>query len=362
MCRNRLIDCVRIIRIHSFTVSSEGDLSTECRPATAPTPRAIHTIAMKVPPLYLTREAVRLGSARDLRRSAQRGALVRVATGVYIDSVEWGAMDADARYRTQVRSAALLSSHGAQFSHDSAAALYRLPSIGSWPQQVHELTARMPGGTSRRGIRRHGLGLDEDPSVIGEVTVTSLARTIVDLSCTTPFVRAVTMADAAMQEPCANGIRNELGVPAVTRFQLLQALESLLPYPGSARARLAIEFADGSSGSPGESFCRVQFHALGLPAPELQVEICDEFGSIGFADFYWRHLGLVCEYDGRTKYGALRQFQRNIPGEQVLWQEKVREDRMRRVVGGFARLTAEVVRDRHALADYLRPYGLVRQR
>ena len=34
--------------------------------------------------------------------------------------------------------------------------LYRLPSIGSWPQQVHELTARSAVGTSRRGIRRHG--------------------------------------------------------------------------------------------------------------------------------------------------------------------------------------------------------------
>ena len=337
-------------------------MSTECRPATVEIQRAIHTIAMTAPPLYLTREAARLGSARDLRRSAQRGDLVRVATGVYIDSVEWRAMDADARYRTQVRSAALLSSHGAQFSHDSAAALYRLPSIGGWPQLLHELTVRTPGGTSRRGIRRHGLGLDKDPTVIGEVTVTSLARTIVDLSCTTAFVRAVTMADAALQEPRAAGIRAELGVPAVTQFQLLQALGSLLPYPGSARARLAIQFADGSSGSPGESFCRVQFHALGLPAPELQVEIFDEFGSIGFADFYWPHLGLVCEYDGRSKYGARRQFQRNISGEQVLWQEKVREDRMRRVVAGFARLTSEVVRDRHTLADYLRPYGLVPQR
>lgn len=43
---------------------------------------------MKVPLLYLTREAVRLGSARNLRRSAQRGVVVPVATGVYIDSVE----------------------------------------------------------------------------------------------------------------------------------------------------------------------------------------------------------------------------------------------------------------------------------
>lgn len=142
---------------------------------------------------------------------------MRVATGVYIDSAEWNALDRDARYRTRVRSAALRSSHGTQFSHDSAAALYRLPSIGSWPQQVHELTVRSAGGTSRRGIRRHGLGLDDDPRLIGEVSVTSLARTIVDLSCTTSFVRAVAMADVALREPRVGEIRNELGVPAVSK-------------------------------------------------------------------------------------------------------------------------------------------------
>jgi len=94
----------------------------------------------------------------------------------------------------------------------------------------------------------------------------------------------------------------------------------------------------------------------------LQVEIVDEAGSIGFVDFYWRHLGLACEYDGPLKYGVNRQFQRDISVEQLLWKEKVREGRMRRVVRGFVRLTAEIVRDRRGLAEYLLPFGLAPQR
>ena len=314
---------------------------------------------MTRPALHLAREAERLGSGRDLRRLTQQGVLTRVATGVYMDSVSWRGMDLNQRYRTVVRSAALVSTPGAQFSRDSAAALYRLPNIGAWPQKAHELTEPSPGGTSRKNIRRHGLGLDKEPMVIDGVTVTSLQRTIIDMSSTTPFVRAVTMADAALREPRAGEFRHLLGVPAVNQLQLLESLDSLLPYPGSTRARLAIKFADGKSGSPGESFSRIQFHALGLPPPELQVEIFDEAGSIGFVDFYWRHLGLACEYDGRSKYGVNRQFQRDISVEQVLWQEKLREDRMRRVVGGFVRLTAELVHDRRLLAEYLLPFGLV---
>jgi hypothetical protein len=66
---------------------------------------------------------------------------------------------------------------------------------------------------------------------------------------------------------------------------------------------------------------------LNLPRPDLQVELEDDEGLIGIADFGWP--GVIGEFDGRTKYGV-------TPGSdpttaaQVLWQEKVREDRIRR--------------------------------
>ena len=305
----------------------------------------------ELPQLFLSREAQRLGADRELRQLRIRGDAVRVATGVYVSTSAWSLLDVDERYRLRVLAASQISDPLAQFSHDSAAAMWRLPSIGPWPHITHELTAPSPGGTSRVGIRRHGLGLDPHPETVDGVTVTSLARTLVDMSCSTSFVRAVAMVDAGL---------GEAGDPAAPTKQDLHGLmDELAPYRGLGRAVRVVEFASAASGSPGESFARVQFRALGYPDPELQVEFFDERGSIGFADFFWRELGLIGEFDGRSKYGRLRKFQSEMTLEQILLSEKEREDRMRRVSRSFVRLDWARVSNRRALADFLRPHGLI---
>lgn len=298
------------------------------------------------PPLYLYREALRLGTTRQLTAAHRSGSLTRVARGAYIQTADWMSLTPDEKYRAAVRAAAAISPPQSQFCRDSAAALWRLPSIGPWPTVAHELVNPTAGGTSRVGIRRHARGLDPSRVVIDDVTVTSLARTIVDMSCTTPFVRAVAMADHAMR----------IGL---TMPELVYTMDALMPYRGLTRARRVAEFASPLSESPGESFSRVQFHALGYPAPELQVKFFDEHGFIGFADFFWRDLGLIGEFDGRSKYGVLRRYQRDMTLEQILLDEKAREDRLRRVSRSFVRLDWARVSDRRRLAAYLRPHGLV---
>jgi DNA primase len=69
-----------------------------------------------------------------------------------------------------------------------------------------------------------------------------------------------------------------------------------------------------------------------LPKPELQVPFNDADGLIGYVDFLWRRRGkrpLVGEFDGRVKYrlGGLTS-QTDI--ERTLWEEKRREDRLRK--------------------------------
>ena len=105
---------------------------------------------------------------------------------------------------------------------------------------------------------------------------------------------------------------------------------------------------------------RVQIHALGLPAPELQVDFHDHEGLIGTVDFYWRHLGLVGEFDGYSKYGDKRRFARHLSAEEVLVAEKLREDRLRAVVDGVVRWDWKVALDRHELGARLARHGLVR--
>jgi hypothetical protein len=99
--------------------------------------------------------------------------------------------------------------------------------------------------------------------------------------------------------------------------------------------------------------------ALGLPAPELQVDFYDERGFIGTVDFYWPELELIGEFDGEVKYGAQRRYQRSLSPTQVLIAEKEREDRLRRVSKNFARWGWKVALDRPRLANLLRPFGLV---
>jgi hypothetical protein len=310
-----------------------------------------------LPHIYLTREAERLGTGRELRALHSRGAVVRLATGAFIDRSAWESLDSDGRYRARVHAAALISSPGAQFSHDSAAALWRLPSIGRWPVVSHELIDRSAGGTSRVGIARHALGRDPLATVVDGVLVTSLTRTLIDMAATAPFVRSVAMIDDGLRMPRPGDFRDGLVIP--TQLELLGAHDALLPFRGSTRARRAICFGDGRSGSPLESFSRVQFSALGYPAPEQQVRFDDEFGFIGVVDFYWRELGLIVETDGDSKYTDARKFQRDMTLEQVLRTEKQREDRLRRQSRSFARIGWALASDRRALAAFLRPHGLV---
>ncbi len=236
--------------------------------------------------------------------------------------------------------------------------MYRLPAVGAWPKVVHELVAASAGGTSRTVIRRHGLGFDEHPRLIDSVLVTSFARTLVDVSATEAFASAVIRLDDSMRAPREHEPRFGMGVPALTRAELLSELASLEPYRGSVKSRLAIEFADGGAGSPGESLCRVQFRALGVVPPLLQHEFRGAGGFSAFTDFWWPEVRIAGEYDGPVKYSRNRAFQRDTDAREILWEEKVREDTIRRQVAGFFRLTADDIRDRQRLRRVLLDAGV----
>ena len=298
------------------------------------------------PPLFLTREASRLGSDRQLRRRHADGSLLRLTSGVYVETASFAALTSNDQYRTRLRAIALTADTATQFSHDSAAAEWGLPSIGPWPRIAHQVVASSAGGTSRVSIRRHALGLDPDAIELNGIVVTSLARTVIDMASSAPFVRAVAMADRALRL-----------APEGLDFD--RALETRESSRGLVRAASVIEFASPLAASAGESFARVQFLALGYPPPELQVAFFDENGFAGEVDFYFRELDLIVEFDGDSKYGARREFQRGLTLEQMLLREKAREDRLRRLVRSFARINWTLASDRRALANHLRPHGLV---
>lgn len=117
-----------------------------------------------------------------------------------------------------------------------------------------------------------------------------MARTVVDVARTVPFTAGVVTADSALR------------MKLTTKEELRTVLASCRQWPGSIRAAEVIEFADKLSESALESICRVAFRDLGLPPPQLQVRVGNEYEELARVDFLWPEFSTIAEADGALKY------------------------------------------------------------
>lgn len=278
--------------------------------------------------LILTRDLVAQGySMADITRLARRDDLVRLRRGAYVakppaDPAEpqggnLSHRDLHAEHRRLLQATLAQLHPGYVFSHVSAAALHQLPLFAPTLGLAHLTRDRRGGGAVRRYVRVHGSPLrTADRSEIDGYPVTSLARTVSDLSRTLRFDQAVAVGDGALRLGLEHGLLGE-------------CLEQAAGWSGISQARRTAGFLDGRAESVGESFSRVLIVTkLLLPAPELQYEVFDDGGHlIGRCDFAWPRHRTLGEFDGMVKYGRLRR-----PGETVqeaVIREKRREDALR---------------------------------
>lgn len=178
--------------------------------------------------------------------------------------------------------------------------------------------------------------------------VTSVARTVLDLAVDASFMAAVTAADFALCHK--RGARIE-------KAALTEVWENRLPFRGHVRALRVLDFSTHLAESPLESGSRVNMHMLGFPAPELQVEWRDYRGLIGYSDFFWRAFTHVGEADGRAKYFD-DELARGKSLKQILYDEKVREDRVRALGPGFSRWDWDIGMNPRRLKPFLLAAGL----
>ncbi len=297
----------------------------------------------------LTRSAVTNAERIALARRAESGELVRVLRGAYLPSAIHQTHGPRHRHRDLVGARVLTDSAQALFSQSSAAALWRLPRIGPWPQRVDVLADVAKGGRSTPGIRRHSEGV-VDGDVIDGIPVTSLARTVVDLARLESWENAVVAADAAQ------ALRRFGGNPtSLTSTDLLREL-ARVPRRGVATARRVIEFSDPRSGSPGESLSRISIARARLSSPVLQQRFDDELGAM-YTDFFWPDHGVIGEFDGVGKYLRQEWAGGRTPA-QVVIDEKWREDRLRRLGPRVVRWGWDVARNPGALGHLLRSAGV----
>lgn len=285
-------------------------------------------------------------SPRTISTALARGTLVRIRRGVYCNGSAWTALDD--RQRHVLRACAVAEDVAEPVvAERSAAAIWDIPVIGRWPDDVTLLARYRGGGKSEPGVRRTSVGARGAPVVFRSgIPVTSLARTVVDLAAREGFMSGVVAADWSL----ASGI---------SRDDLRAASRRRSSAYGSAVADAAVEFADAAAESAGESACRAAIFAAGFEVPELQVTFADSTGEMR-PDYFWREARITGEFDGKGKYtrGVVTD---SDPGD-VVWREKKREDRLRRLHPGHVRLLWAHVRDPFALTALLADAGVPRRR
>lgn len=138
------------------------------------------------------------------------------------------------------------------------------------------------------GLRIHSDRLEDDEfTLIDGVPVTTPARTAVDVGCWYPINNAVAVIDDLLRATDAK----------VAEFQILAER-----YPGRRgiqSARNAIDLADAGAQSPKETWVRLLLIRAGLPRPQTQIPVSDEFGnSTYYLDMGWEDFKVAAEYDG----------------------------------------------------------------
>lgn len=303
---------------------------------------------------YLVRYATNVGERDALYQRFRRGEVTRVIRGCYVDSAYWAALGSGDRHRALAQLSVLVFGDELVFSHRTAAALWRLPVLGEWPARVH--TAGPRGGAAHRSatLARHALGIEIASELVDGLRLTPLAVTVAQIAASESFASGLVVADAALRRRShlVSGLTS-----SVTAAELAHAADAVALNHGGARARSVAAFADGRADRPGESISRASMRAAGLTMPELQVELYGASGKRYFADFYWRELMLIGEFDGAAKYSNL-EFLRGRTPAQALLDEKEREDDLRAARHGFSRWGWQVARSPARLSAQLRMAGV----
>ncbi len=283
-----------------------------------------------------------------LARYVKENELVRIAHGYYAKSTRWQELSKERRHRELAKAVSRQLPH-MQFSHSTAAILMGLPWLDPIPTRLHVVVGSQSNNRSTASIMRHRIDLDPRPVRVDGVRTTSPTRTVFDIACNSSFANGLACADAALKRR----------ILSVSTLQKLVTEESTRA--GIAKARLVARLVDARAESPGESFCRALIYELGFVMPELQYKFWDGDVSRDRGDFCWPKQRVWLEFDGVQKYKAA-EFRNGRKVEDVVFDEKVREDRIRALGFTPIRLIWSQLYDPHFVAKELTRRGIPRRR
>ena len=263
--------------------------------------------------VFTATDARRAGYDRDeVRGLLSTGAWVRLRRGVY--TTRERADDAARRHLLDCVAVLLdLGRPQAALSHATAARLH-----GFLVSTTIDRTTRVTDPARWRegkGFRMTRAPLDARSVVVrGPLRVTRAARTLVDCAREWDLESSVIAMDRALL------------MQRTTPAQLRAALVEQHQWRGTPMAQRAMALADGRAESPLETKGRLRLIGAGLAPTELQVEISVGGRLVAVADAWYEDAAVVVEFDGRVKY---TDPWRGKTPQQVLWDEKRREDELR---------------------------------
>jgi hypothetical protein len=137
----------------------------------------------------------------------------------------------------------------------------------------------------------------DEIDIVAGTAVTTPVRTALDLACWYPTTTAVAALDDLVRT-------TELKIPDV---ELLAV--SYRGRRGIERARTSLNLVDAGAQSPKETWLRLVLVRAGLPRPQTQIPVYDDFGNaVAYLDMGWDDVMVAVEYDGEQHRYDRRQF------------------------------------------------------
>jgi hypothetical protein len=294
------------------------------------TPPRLDAVLSRQGGVFTAAQAYAAGaSPSEVQEARRRRDLVSLRRGIYAVTAAYEALDDAGRYRLATHAALLALKPPTALSHVTAAQWDDLELLRPDLTELHVTRPELVASRREAGIHHHPGALPTGHvEVVRGVRITSALRTAVDLARTTEFAEGLAAADSALRRGHEHA-------------ELLAVLDMCRAWPGARQAGRVVAEADGRTANPGESWSRAILIQAGLAPTDLQVEVRDRDGLVGYADFGWLPSRVLGEFDGRGKYGA------DASGAaDAVWREKLREDRLRAL--GFIIV-------RWTWADLLRP-------
>ncbi|MFW6774890.1 type IV toxin-antitoxin system AbiEi family antitoxin domain-containing protein [Nocardioides sp. CPCC 205120] len=292
---------------------------------------------------FLTRDALAAGYTETaFYRAVRRGDVERLRHGTFSLPETWAGLDADARHRVLIDAVLARSLVEPVVTHTSAVLLH---TAGWWDLDLSSVHVTHPHRRSERresGVVHHQSRVPEQHlAVVGGVPTVTAARAAIELTTVADTERSLVVMDSLLRER------------KVTPDELQDMADHARAWPGTLGTRMAVNLADGASGSVGESRSRFQFWRGGIPAPVLQHRVMDGKRLVAVLDFWWPEHGLAGEFDGMAKYGRL--VPEGMTPADVLAAEKQREDEVRELLGcRFIRYTWQDLDRRARMIDRTR--------